>query len=294
MSRSGVSGAALGAVLLVTSWAFFTVEMVYVRLLSDSLSIAQIAFFRQLTQAVVFLPALLILGARLTATSRLPLHGLRALCSSGAMALFYLAYALLPLATATTLTFMQAMFMTLLAALVLGEKIGVRRVGAVIAGLIGVLIVMRPGLATFEPGALVALAGAFVAASLFIVTRQLTATESRYTVMFYSAAFGTLATAGPAAAFWVGAPLEHWPVLLTIGLCGTMGQFLMVGAVQLSEASALAPFDYVRLVFAIIAGYAVFGEFPDIWTWIGAFIIIASAAYTAHREQQIAQRRDDS
>lgn len=291
---TGPSRNVLGTVLLTVSWVFFTTEMVVVRILSETLSVWQVAVFRQGTQVIALAPFIVLTKGAVLRTGRLPLHGARALCSSGGMILFYLAFALLPLALATTLTFLQAMFVILLAAVLLGERIGPRRIAAVIAGFAGVLIVMRPGVAAVEPGMLVALAGAFVAALLMIITRSLSATESRLSIMLYSSTFGLLLVALPAVWMWQPLEAHHLPLLLLVGVAGTTGQFLMVGAFQVAEASALAPVDYVRLIFAVIAGYAMFGEVPDIWTWAGAAVIVGAVAYATHRERVLtrAQKPD--
>jgi drug/metabolite transporter (DMT)-like permease len=291
ITGAGPTRNVLGAVLLTTSWVFFTTEMVAVRLLSETLSITQIGVFRQGTQVVALAPFIILSGGLILRTRRLRLHMARSLCSVGGMVLFYLAFALLPLALATTLTFLQAMFVIVLAALLLGERIGPRRIAAVIVGFLGVLIVMRPGFAEVEPGMLVALAGAFVASLLIIITRSLSATESRLSIMLFSATFGLLLLALPA--FWTWAPLErqHLPLLLLVGVAGTTGQFLMVGAFQVAEVSALAPVDYVRLIFAVGAGYIMFNEVPDVWTWAGAAVIVGAVAYATHRERLAARSR---
>ncbi|MEM8664839.1 MAG: EamA family transporter, partial [Pseudomonadota bacterium] len=173
-----------GAGLLVLAWVFFTTEMVGVRMLSDELPIAQIAAVRTGVQAVLMLALLGLVGRSVIATKRLPLHGARALCSQGGMVLFYLAFALLPLALATTLTFMQAAFVTVLAAIFLGETIGWRRVAAVVVGFLGVLIVMRPGFGGFQPAMLFALGAAAASAALMTITRSLSLSDGRWTVMF--------------------------------------------------------------------------------------------------------------
>lgn len=276
----------LGALLLTASWVFFTAEMVTARLLADDLSLPQISVFRLATQAIVLLPFLLLWPGRLLGTRRFPMHVLRAGLSTSGMLLFYLTFSLLPVALATTLTFTQAMFVTLLAAFFLAETIGRRRVIAVLVGFGGVLVVMRPGLAGFDPAMLVALAGAFVAALLMIVTRALSATEGRITIMLYSAWLGLAIVCVPAMLTWAPVRPEHWPLLGLLSIAGTIGQFLMVGAYQVAEASALAPVDYVRLVFAVAAGYLLFSEIPDVWTWIGAAIVVGSVGYTAHRERR--------
>ena len=278
----------LGAILLTASWVFFTTEMVTVRILSEDLSIAQIAVFRVTTQILLLLPIVIASRGAVARTGKLGTHVLRAAFSSGGMVLFYLAFAMLPLALATTLTFTQAMFVILLAALILKEAVGRNRIGAVIVGFVGVLIVMRPGFASVNPGMFIALFGALVAALLMIVTRSLSATESRVTIMLYSAWFGLLMIAAPAAMSWSAIRAEHWPLLALVGLAGTTGQFLMVGAFQVAEASALAPVDYIRLIFALIAGYVMFSEIPDVWTWIGAAIIVGSVSYAAHLDRRAA------
>lgn len=266
----------LGASLLILAWVFFTTEMVNVRILSDDLSTAQIAIIRTGTQAILLLPLLLITRGRAMRTKRLPMHVLRSAFSQGGMVLFYVAFSLLPLALATTLTFTQASFITILAALFLGERIGWRRISAVALGFLGVLVVMRPGFGGFEPAMLVALFGALVAASLMIVTRTLSQTDGPFTIMLYSAWLGLAWMAIPAALTYQPIAAEHWPHLALLALAGTLGQFLMVCAFQMAEASTLAPVDYVRLIFAVAAGYAVFGELPDVWTYVGSAIVCAS------------------
>ena len=279
----------LGAILLTASWVFFTTEMVTVRMLAQDLSIAQIAVFRVSTQIILLLPIVIVTKGTVARTHKFGMHVLRAAFSSAGMVLFYFAFALLPVALATTLTFTQAMFVTLLAAVILKETVGRNRIGAVVVGFIGVLVVMRPGFATIDPGMFVALSGALVAALLMIVTRSLSATEGRFTIMLYSACFGLLMIAAPAAMSWSTMRPDHWPLLAIVGLAGTTGQFLMVWAFQVAEASALAPVDYIRLIFALIAGYVLFSEFPDVWTWIGAAIIVGSVTYAAHLDRRAAR-----
>lgn len=280
----------LGAVLLTVSWVFFTTEMVLARILAENLSLFQIAAVRLATQAAILAPVIVITGFAVMRTARLPLHIVRAILSVSGMVLFYLTFALLPVAMATTLTFTTSMFLMVLAALILGETIGPRRITAVAVCFVGVLVVMRPGFVGFDPVMLVALAGAAVAALLMVVTRALSSTESRITIMAYSACLGLVLMSVPAAVFWEPASADQWAMLGVLSLSGTVGQFLMVSAFQVAEASALAPVDYVRLIFAVIAGYTIFAEIPDIWTWAGAVIIVTSVAAATHFERLAARR----
>lgn len=288
-SGGGPSRNATAALLLTAAWALFTTELVAARVLAQDLAVVQITFVRLATQLVLLAPLLAVRGRAVLTTRRLPLHGLRAAASVAGMTLYYLAFALLPVAQATTLTFTQALWITLLAALLLGERLGRWRIGATLVGFLGVLVIARPGVGTIEPAMAIAVAGAFAGAMVMLLTRMLGRTESRLTIMSYVALFGTLLLAGPTWWAWQPIAAEHLPLLLVVGLFGTAGQFLMVRAFQLGEASALAPIDYVRLVFAVIAGYLLFGEVPDLWTAAGAAIIVGSAAYVTRREHHLAR-----
>ena len=266
----------LGAILLGTSWLFFTVEMTFVRLLVPDFSIYLIVFLRLATQAILLAPLAFHDWNKVSGTSRFKFHFLRATLSVLGMALFYFAFANLPMATATTLTFTVPAFVSILAAVFLSERVGLTRSLAILLGFIGVLVIMRPGFTIFEPAMIVALLGAFFAACLFVVTRSLSLSESRFTIMFYSAWLGLVIVSVPAYMSLTTINSVDAVKLGIVGLFGTIGQFLMVGALQIAEASAIAPVDYVRLLLALMVGFFVFGEVPDIWTWSGSAIIVAA------------------
>ncbi len=266
----------LGAILLGTSWLFFTVEMTFVRLLVPDFSIYLIVFLRLATQAILLAPLAFHDWNKISGTSRFKLHFLRATLSVLGMALFYFAFANLPMATATTLTFTVPAFVSILAAVFLSERVGLNRLLAILLGFIGVLVIMRPGFTIFEPAMIVALLGAFFAACLFVITRSLSLSESRFTIMFYSAWLGLAVVSIPAYMNLVTINLVDALKLGIVGLFGTIGQFLMVGALQIAEASAIAPVDYVRLLLALMVGFFIFGEVPDLWTWTGSAIIISA------------------
>jgi drug/metabolite transporter (DMT)-like permease len=282
---------ALGAGLLAFSWVFFTAEMILARILSEDLPISEIAVFRLGTQIIVLVPVFAYFGVGMLKTTRIWLHISRAGFSASGTVLFYLTFALLPVAVATTLTFTQALFITIMAAVLLREYVGPRRVIAIIVGFIGVLIVIRPGFVEFDPKIFVALAAALAASALMIVTRSLGQTEHRFAIMAYSAGFGFCFLLPYALVYWKPVDDDLWPMIIVLSLCGTIGQFLMIGAYKMAEASALAPIDYVRLVYAVVAGYVIFSEVPDFWTYVGSAVIILSALYTSHREQVLARRR---
>lgn len=286
-------GTGTGALLLILAWVLFTAEMVIVRGLASQLSVVQIGFVRLAVQLLAFLPFIIWRPKVLLGTKRLRVHLLRAGCSALVMPIYYFAFAILPFAVVTTVTFTQALFLVVLAGLIAKEKIGRRRWLATAVGFLGVVVIMRPGMATFEPMILFVLVGALIAAFLMLLTRQLGQSESALTIMTYVCLFGTLFLTLPAWFVWRPPDPTAWRLLLLAAVIGTVGQFLFVYAFKCAEASALAPIDYVRLIFAVIVGYWLYNEIPDHWTWIGALIIIGSAL-TVTRLEQRAERAPES
>ena len=285
---------AWAALALAAAWLCFTVEIVLVLLLAGELSVWQMALVRILVQLAVLAPLLLrrrLAGLR---TRRLRLHALRTCFSCSGMVLYYLAFTALPVAVATTLTFSQAMILVVLAALVLGERVGWARGLATLVGFAGVLVVMRPGLGGYDPAMLLALGCAAASAALMLVTRQLGQTETRLAIMGWAALLSTVLLLPPALLAWQPVRLDRLPWLAVIGAAGTVGQFLLVSAFQRGEASALAPVDYVRLIFAVAAGFFVFGEIPDLATWIGSAVILTSAVAMTRHEHRLARARATS
>jgi drug/metabolite transporter (DMT)-like permease len=277
---------AAAAALLILAWLLFTVEMVLVRKLSSDLPVVQVSFFRLTVQLALLLPFILANPSAILSTNRLRLHAVRAGCSALVMPIYYFAFVILPFAVVTTITFTQALFLVILAAVVGGERVGPRRWVATAIGFLGVVVIMRPGVAAFEPMVLFVLTGAMISATLMLITRQLGKTESGMTIMAYVSILGTIYLSGPTWYLWQPPDAAQLLILVTIGIVGTTGQFLFVHAFKRAEASALAPIDYVRLVFAVLAGYFLYAEIPDLWTWTGAAIIITSALAVTRLEHR--------
>jgi drug/metabolite transporter (DMT)-like permease len=191
----------------------------------------------------------------------------------------------LPIAEASATGFVSPLFVTALSIFLLGERVGVRRWIATVVGLIGVLIILRPGSSAFHPAAFFSLISALAWAATLIMTRMLSGTARAVTTMAYSSlvGLGILCTLVPLV--WV-APSWHDLMLgLYIGVASTAGQWIVVLAFRYADASVLAPFSYIQLLWVSILGFLIFGEVPDIWTVTGAGFIVASGLYTAHRER---------
>jgi drug/metabolite transporter (DMT)-like permease len=245
-----------------------------------------IRFFGQLV--VVFI----LLRGRFFTYLRSPypaVHLARAITQIGATALFFTSLAYIGLAEATALMDVNPVLITLGAALFLGEKLGPRRLFGVSAALIGALIVIRPGAGVFTPAALMPLAAAGFYAANALITRWIGPKESAWTAMVYTSVICTTLTSLTLPFVWVPILLGDLPVFALIGTLGTIAQLCIIRAFTLAEASSVAPFAYVGILFAAFWGIVLFDTYPDRWTVVGALVIVAAGLYVWHRETR-AQR----
>jgi drug/metabolite transporter (DMT)-like permease len=188
----------------------------------------------------------------------------------------------LPLAEATTIAFTAPLFIVALSAPLLGERVGPDRWVAVILGLIGALVVARPGAGLLHPAALVALLGAFFFATFNIVTRKLGNGDAMQTTLFYTFALGAAGMSLTLPWIWVTPTPTHWGVLGICGLLGVFAHFAIVRALSLADASTVAPLNYTRLVWAIAIGVVVFDDVPDAMSLLGGAITMASGLYVLY------------
>ncbi len=236
----------------------------------------------------------LYLGANGTAkalrTTHPWLHMLRSACQMGATGFFFFSLAYIGLAEATALTDINPVLITLGAALFLGEKLGPRRIMGVVAAMIGALIVVRPGAGVFSPAALLPLACAVCYAANALLTRHIGQKEGPWTSLIHAALFGTLVMGLTLPFVWQPIALPDLPFFAVLGFIGAAAQFCVIRAFSLTEASVVAPFGYVGLIFATFWGFAFYGELPDGWTILGALVIVSAGLYVWHREMQVARR----
>ncbi len=210
------------------------------------------------------------------------LRGVGVLASS---VFFVMAIRYLPLADATATSFVAPLFVTALSIPILRETIGWRRWAATLIGFAGVIIVVRPGGSGFQAASLLAVASALTWAFAMIMTRMMSRTESPLATLTYSAMIGFAVTSLAMPFIW--APVSPTVLLMGIfvGASSTVGHWLIVLAYRHADASLLAPFSYIQLLWATMFGYFVFAALPDFWTLVGAVIIAGSGLYTAHRER---------
>lgn len=256
--------------------------------------VVEALFYRQF----LFLPVLLAWlwmgpGLMSVRTARLGAHASRTAVGLAGMVLNFLTVTLLPLAEATTIGFTVPIFATILSALVLKEATGLHRWGAVLAGFLGVLVMVQPGTMHFEPlGLSVAIAAAMVVAVVSIVLRQIGRTEAAPTTVFWFTLF-SLPPLGMAMLFFGQShDLRSWILLGIIGLAGGAGQICLTASLRLAPVSLVMSMDYTSLLWATLLGWLIWDHWPGPSTWAGAALIVASGLYIAWRERVRAIRRE--
>jgi drug/metabolite transporter (DMT)-like permease len=283
-----------GIVLAASSCAVFAISDVTSKFLSTSMPIVEIQWIRY----VLFFAMAAVLAAR---TRGKPLHPrnpklqiVRALCVVASSVLFVYGIRQMTMAQATTIGFLSPLLITVLSIPLLGEVVGIRRWGAVLAGMIGMLIVVRPGTSGFQPAALFGVASSICWALGIIITRKIAASDQPQTTILWSSMIGAivLTLLLPFDSVWPE-PWQ-WKLCLMLGVLSSAGQWMVVLAHRLAPASLLAPISYTQLPWVTVGGYLVFANLPDRWTLVGASIIIASGLYTAHRERIRARTPVDS
>jgi drug/metabolite transporter (DMT)-like permease len=280
-----------GAVWLVSGGFIFTSNSAMIRLLSTEIESVQTAFFRAFFSVLLLAPMMLTGRVKPWESQRIQGHFWRTAMGTTSMVLGFYAVSMLPLADATALAFSQPLFSVVLAALVLREKVRWRRWSATLVGFVGVLVMVRPGSGSLQPGAAVALLNALASATSILLVRRLSDSEKPLMILTQFALFSTLLLAGPAIWFWKWPSAWGWALAIGVSISATIGQYFWVQAFAVGEMSAVAPFDYLRLPFAVFVGWMIWSEMPVIWTYVGAAIVIASALYIAYREAQIVRLR---
>ena len=280
-----------GALWLVSGGFIFTSTSAMIRLLSTQVESVQTAFFRAVISVILLLPMIAAGRVKPWHSKRIVGHFWRTAMGTGSMVLGFYAVTLLPLADATAIAFSQPLFSVVVAALLLGEKVRWRRWSATVIGFAGVLIMVRPGEGSLQLGALVALANAAAVSISILLVRRLSDSETPLMILTQFAIFSTILLTVPAILVWRWPDLWGWVLAVGIAVSATVGQYFWVQAFKAGEMSAVAPFEYMRLPFAVFVGWLIWGEMPVIWTYLGASIVIGSALYIAHREHQLARER---
>lgn len=279
-----------GIVYMSVSTVCFTTMHTMVRHISEELHPFQLAFFRSLFGLLVFLPVLLRHGFAPFKTNHLPMHFLRGGLNIVAMLSFFYALSISPIARVTALGFSAPIFTAFLSFFILGERFKLHRWSAILLGFSGALIILRPGIIPLDLGSFLVLLSAFMWGITMIVIKVLSRTDSSMTITCYMGILLAAFSLGPAIWVWRTPQFETWFWLIAIGMVGTLAQLTIVEALKEGETTVVLPFDFLKLIWATMFGYWLFSETVDLWTWVGAAIIIGSGIYVAYRERLAKQK----
>ena len=256
-----------------------------VRHLGSDMNPIQAAFIRYAMGVVIMAPLLLrVRWSRLAPRRRLGMYLTRGIVHGLGVMLWFYAMARIPITEVTALGFTAPIFTTIGAALFLGEKLRARRIGAVLMGFAGAMIILRPGIAAIDPGAIAQLIAAPLFAASFILAKKLTETDSSGAIVGALTVIVTLMLLGPALLVWRTPTPSELGWLFATASFATAGHLTLTQAFRAAEITVTQPVAFLQLVWATLLGFYVFGEQPDLFTWIGAAVIVASATYIAHRE----------
>ncbi|MEM1299316.1 MAG: DMT family transporter [Pseudomonadota bacterium] len=289
---AGLPGNVRGGLIFIFASAIFSVMIALIKLAGERLHVTQILFVRQATMAALAMPAIWAGWPGSLHSERPRLQFARVGLAFCAMTLGFSAVIHLPLAEATVISFSKAFFTTLLAIIILGEIVRLPRWAGLAAGFTGVVIIIWPEPDTeLQIWHVAAIASAVCVSAVFIIIRVLAQVDKPVTILTWQAVgVGTLMFV-PMLYFWQWPTPKEWALLLGIGVLSAIAQYFNILAMKAGEASAMAPLEYSRLIFATVLGLWLFAEWPEARVWIGAAIIVGAALFVLHREQ-LAKTRD--
>lgn len=287
----------VGMVMMIIAMLLLPIGDSFAKALTTVMPSPEVTMWRLLAQGMFLVPVAVILRKRLHGRMFSPVVALSGLLITITLMSLIGAFAKMPIATAISIFFVEPLLLTLLAGPFLGEKVGPRRLAAVVVGLIGAMIVIRPGFAQFGFAAVLPLIAAASYALNMIVLRRASDIRSGLTVQCGASAYAAIGTL-IVMMFWYGPsvvtkapetlPIWAWGAMLGAGGFAAISFVLIAEAFRRVEASTLAPFQYLEILGATAVGYAVFGDFPDAMTWLGVAIILASGIYVFYRENKVA------
>lgn len=274
--------------LMIMAFMVFCIMAVLMRAVGDTVPVVQVILIRQIVVFLLLAPFFWRVWSQVRRPTGFRLHAARGVFAVGSMAGGLSAVVLIPLADATAIQMAEVLFVTLMAALVLGEKIGWQRWCATFVGFLGIAIMVRPFGGGFELAMLVPLVGALFGALGIIALRLGSTYDGLLTVLFWQGVVILILVTPPALWFWVRMTWEDILFIAGMGVVFTIGQLLFTYASRMGESSALAPLQYLRLLMMAAIGYVVYAEMPGWPTIIGGLLVLAAASYTIRRNAQVA------
>lgn len=274
------------AVLLnISAWMLLPFMDGLAKHLSTEIHFIQVVWGRYFFMALISLViTFFFFNKHLKWPNNIQIQLLRSLFIFLSTVLFFYAISIISLAEALTLGFISPMIVTLFSAIILKEKVGIRRWTAVVFGFIGVLFVVRPGFNELNLATVMAIGCGICYAFYIITTRKLSNQDSPFLTLIFTGLSGSIAISLIVPFYWSWPTLTQLILLLALASIGTMAHFLLILSLKFAEASKLAPLSYSEIIMNVIIGYYFFGDFPNKWMWLGLFIIISSGVYISLRE----------
>ena len=277
----------LGIGLMLSAMAILPfLDVVAKHLGRDGVPVLEIVWARLFFGTFVTLPFALKLAGPKGLVPNMPvMHGIRASFLIAATAFFFAALHYLSIADTLSIFFVQPLIVTLLSPVVLGETVGLRRWIAVLIGFMGTLIIIRPGFQELNPGVFLALGAGSSLAIYMLLTRKISGSAPAMVTTFYTSLMGAIIMSVIVWFVWQTPTPSQWAFFVLLAVIANGGHYLIVKAYDHAEASLLAPLAYTEIVMATVAGWYFFGDFPDLWTFIGVGILIACAIYISLSER---------
>lgn len=276
-------GNARGSLIILVASLVGVLMSSLIKDVGRTIPVVEILFIRQIIVLVIISPVIFRNFDTVFKTKNYGMHSLRVALSIVAMYTGFSAVVNMPLAEVTAISFARILFTTILAIIFLKEVIGFRRWTSILIGFVGVLVIIRPDPDNINIYALMAIISALFVSGGKIVLRKLSQLDKTSTILSFHSLSITLVLVIPAYFQWVMPNLQEMIFIVMIGSLMSVMQWLFIQALRVGEAAAIAPVEYVRLIYAGIIGFIFFAEIPTVWTLSGAGIIVASTLYTMHR-----------
>ena len=286
MKNPAMAPAVIGLLWMSGTAACYAASYVTMRLLSDDISIYEITFLRSGIACLFLGPWILVTRPPAIRVTRWRLYWTRSLVTYAAMMCTVYGIAHVTVADVTALLLASPLFTVLFAAVFLKERVGIYRWGALIAGIAGALLIIRPGFAEITFASFAGLLAAFGYGIANAGTKALTSTDHPDAVAFWMYALIIPISIIPAIWTWTTPSWDHWPMIIFLGLLTMLSQYCMARAFRVADTSVVLPAHYLQMPFAAGLAFLVLAQVPSAWVWLGAAIIAASAYYTAIRERR--------
>ena len=272
-------------ILNLSAWVILPFMDTIAKYLSSEISFFQIAWARYFFTVFWTFPFIFFFFRKnLIWTENPKLQILRGLTLFSANICFFYSISIISMAKALTLAFIAPLVTTALSPILLGEKVGSKTWIAVIAGFIGSLVVIRPGFIEFNLATIAALGTGCLYGVYLIITRKLHSSDNPLLTLLLTGIVGATVSTLFVPLVWVNPTNIQWLWLAIMGIFACLGHILLIYSLKYADASKLAPFGYFEIITNIILGYYIFNDFPDLWTFVGLFIIISSGFYIFRRE----------